>query len=710
MKKILIKTFIILFLTLIITIPLYSLNSTEHGVKPRAINGILDLINWNWDEDGIITLDGQWEFYWQKLYYPEDFEKLKVRRKQYISLPGAWNNYLIDNEEIKSDGYATYRILIRHSTNQILGLKIPRIFTSYKLWVNGELMAAAGQTNRNKQAVIPQYLPQTIYFNPDMEPTELVIQVSNFHHRSGGILESITIGRAAEINNLHMNNLGLELFLFGSLFIIGFYHIMLFIFRTKDKSTFYFGLYSLLISARTLLVGEIFFIHLFPDFNWEIAHKVQTLSYYLGVPLIILFLKTIFPKDTSKKVNLFIQVFSAIFILLVLLTPVRIFSLYNPIYQVFSFIVFIYAIYIIIISCYKKREGAYFIGFGVLILILFTINDIIFHSIILANSSEHFLRNFINRGNLSSWGLLIFMFTQSLVLAKKSSNSFKDVESLTEELKQTNINLEEKVKNRTLALENSKEKLKKAYQAVSQSEKSLQDLMQNISHDLRTPLSAIKGYTNAILDDIVKKPEQKEKYLKKIIEKSNYMNHMVQELFDLSQMEAGQMRLELKPISIKKFIKNISKTYKIDMINKNVLFNIYYPSIWGNYKDLDSIFLLIDIERLERVFNNLLDNAVKYRSEKAQIELYYKLIDNKKKLLVKISDNGIGISAEDSKHIFQRFYRVSKARQKSKSNGLGLAIAKEIIEYHGGQIWVESKINKGSDFFFTLPLHHKNNK
>lgn len=109
------------------------------------------------------------------------------------------------------------------------------------------------------------------------------------------------MGSTTQINELRNQNIALELFLFGALFVTWFYHLALFYFRKKDKSTLYFGIFALLISARTLLVGEIFLIHLFPHFNWEIAHKIQTLSYYVGVYLIYAFIKTFFPQEVWKK-------------------------------------------------------------------------------------------------------------------------------------------------------------------------------------------------------------------------------------------------------------------------------------------------------------------------------------------------------------------------------------------------------------------------
>ncbi|MGE4284751.1 MAG: ATP-binding protein [Clostridia bacterium] len=711
MRKNLIKIFIVLSICLSVLLPTYASSPVEYKDKTKAIDGVIDLTGWNWEQNSVIALNGQWEFYWHELLTPPDFEEVDItKKKQLIILPRAWNKYIINEEDLSGTGYATYRLLIHHSSNQILGIRIPRIFTSYNLWANGELIASAGEVGTDNKQMIPQYLPQVKYFKPETDTIELVIQVANFRHRSGGILESLQIGSSSEISEIHIRNLALELFLFGSLFIIGFYHIALFIFRTKDKSTLYFGIYSLLISARTLLVGEIFFIHLFPDFNWEIAHKIQTLAYYLGVPLVVLFLKATFPDDISRKANAFIQVIASSFAFLVLLAPVKIFSWFNPLYQVFSFVVFVYVFYIVILTCYKKREGSCFIGIGVTILILFTLNDIIFLSVIVADSDNHFLRNFITRGNLSSWGLLIFVFTQSLVLAKNFSKSFSNVELLTKQLQQLNANLEEKVTERTLALETSKEELKEAYQAVSRSEKSLKDLMQNISHDLRTPLSAIKGYVNVILDGIVKEPSQQEKYLTRVNDKVNHLNHMVQELVDLSQLQSRQLKLQFTQTPVRVFIETFSEKSSFDMMNSNVLFKIETPpDRQDNAFKLEYLFVMVDMEKLERIFANLLSNALKYTSAGDHIELSFDFTEDYKNLLVKVSDTGIGISSEDLPCIFDRFYMVSRTNQTdNNSSGLGLAIVKEIVEYHSGEIWVESEIGRGSRFFFTLPIYNKN--
>lgn len=244
-------------------------------------------------EESVVLLDGQWEFFWNRLIDPGKVEA--ASSTEYIEVPSSWNKY-IGNEKQSGYGYATYRLQFKAAENIKLGLKIPRMFTAYKLWVNGELIATAGEVGKTREAMTPQYLPQVALFETQQGVSEILVQVSNFHHRSGGMLESIHLGGERQIVKLRDINLAGELIIFGSLICIGLYHLALFFFRKENISSLYFALFCILIGIRTLIVGERFFIYLFPDFSWEIAHKIQTLSFYLTVPLILMFFKSIYPQ------------------------------------------------------------------------------------------------------------------------------------------------------------------------------------------------------------------------------------------------------------------------------------------------------------------------------------------------------------------------------------------------------------------------------
>ncbi|MDD2499105.1 MAG: 7TM diverse intracellular signaling domain-containing protein, partial [Desulfitobacteriaceae bacterium] len=453
------KLLILIWLTFLLIVPFLGGCSPEFSSnRPKAVEGILDLTQWPLDKE-VIRLEGQWEFYWHQLLDPGELKGSGTQRLGYIGIPGSWNRYIFDDRDLSGDGYATYRLIFKTEETGRLGLKIPRIFTAYNLWVNEELIAAAGTVGKSRETMTPQYLPQVALFESRPGENEIVIQVANFYHRSGGILESLIIGNEKQIMGLRYKSIACELLLFGSLVIIGAYHLALFFFRRKNTAPLYFGLFCLFVGIRTLLVGERFFIYLFPDFGWEAAHKILTLMFYLGVPLILMFFKSVFPNDFHAKIVRFVQGVGLAFGGLVLLTPAKFFTCFNPAYQVFTLIVIIYILGTFIKILLRKEKGIGLIIVGALALILTSLNDIVFLSIWMNDHSAPFLRTLFRTGNLSSVGQLVFVFTNSLVLAKKFSNALEQEEVMTTQLKEMNLNLDELVKKRTKALEESREKI-----------------------------------------------------------------------------------------------------------------------------------------------------------------------------------------------------------------------------------------------------------
>jgi diguanylate cyclase (GGDEF)-like protein len=453
------KWLLLTVLTLTIVLPFLAGCSNEFlGHHPQAVGGILDLTQWQ-PEKEVIRLDGEWEFYWNRLLEPPELNNIGTKKDGYINLPSSWNKYTINDKKLPGDGYATFRLLFKTDKSSRLAIKIPRIFTSYDLWVNKERIASSGTTGKSREAMTPQYLPQVAFFEAKQGENEIVIQVSNFYHRSGGILESLILGNEKWILDLRYRNLASELLLFGSLMIIGAYHLALFLFRGKDYSPLCFGLFCILVSIRTLLVGERFFIYLLPGFNWEIAHKIQTAVFYLGTPLITMFFKSIFPQDVSSKFVRTSQLIGFVFVGLVLLTPAKVFTVFNPVYQLFALCVILYLVGIFAKQLRKKTQGIGLIITGALALFITTLNDMVFLSIWMNDHSSSLLRTLFRSGSLSSVGQLIFVFTYSLVLAQKFSHALDAEEVMTAQLKEMNVNLDQLVKKRTEDLEKSKQKI-----------------------------------------------------------------------------------------------------------------------------------------------------------------------------------------------------------------------------------------------------------
>ena len=233
-------------------------------------------------------------------------------------------------------------------------------------------------------------------------------------------------------------------------------------------------------------------------------------------------------------------------------------------------------------------------------------------------------------------------------------------------------------------------------------EKSRTHFLTNISHDLRTPITSIQGYIEALLSDVFAEHEQK-KYLNLIHDRALGLNRMINDLFELVKLESRKVTLNLTKIPVTKLIQHLHEKYELD-IKRNGLNIIIEDS---NIKVNNPIPVInIDLNRIDQVLDNLISNAVKHTSVKGTITIFFELINDSKDILIKVMDNGSGIEEKDLPYVFDRFYKGDQLRNSSeKSSGLGLAITKEIVEIHKGRIWVESSPQQGSTFYFTLPLN-----
>ncbi|MDR7315480.1 HAMP domain-containing sensor histidine kinase [Brevibacillus nitrificans] len=245
------------------------------------------------------------------------------------------------------------------------------------------------------------------------------------------------------------------------------------------------------------------------------------------------------------------------------------------------------------------------------------------------------------------------------------------------------------------AFENMRKRLQESVQLRLQDEENRKELISNISHDLRTPITNIKGYIEGIRDGVADTPEKMDKYVQIIYSKAVDLDKLVDELFLYSKLDLKQVPFTFEPVNLASFLDDCIDELHYSLQEQGV------QIAWVE-RTSKPAWVLADVEKLKRTVVNIIDNAQKFM-DKPQKRIDLALTLDDQWVTVEIRDNGMGIPPEAIPHLFERFYRAEQSRNSSTGgSGLGLAIAREIIEGHGGKIWVTSEQGSGTSLFFTL--------
>jgi two-component system, OmpR family, phosphate regulon sensor histidine kinase PhoR len=229
-------------------------------------------------------------------------------------------------------------------------------------------------------------------------------------------------------------------------------------------------------------------------------------------------------------------------------------------------------------------------------------------------------------------------------------------------------------------------------------ERVRRDFVANVSHEFKTPLTAIQGFSETLLGGAIDDPQNRERFLGIILEHSRRLARLTDDLLKLSSMDADRLELEIRRVSVSELIESCLETSQHRAAEKEVEVELAQSTQVGDLPDIAG-----DRRRLAEILQNLLDNATQYTLPGGRITVNAETRDAD--VIFTVSDTGIGIPKSDQSRIFERFYRVDAARSREAGGtGLGLSIAKHLVEVHGGRIWVESEIGQGSKFHFSVPI------
>lgn len=301
--------------------------------------------------------------------------------------------------------------------------------------------------------------------------------------------------------------------------------------------------------------------------------------------------------------------------------------------------------------------------------------------------------------------ILILFFTAAILVIWTYSgiiSRLRQLNKAAENIRDGNLDfsIDTKGHDEISELSESFEAMRKRLQMNAQekldAEQEHRMLISNIAHDLKTPITAIKGYSEGILDGVADTPEKQERYLKTIYNKANEMNTLINELTLYSNIDTNKIPYNFHKLNVKDYFTDCMEELEMDLENQHMQLTFF------NYVDEDTL-MIADPEQLGRVIHNIIGNAIKYMRAEEPSFISMRIKDVGDFIQVEIEDNGKGISNKDLPYIFDRFYRADASRNSAAGgSGIGLSIVKKIIEDHGGKIWATSKENVGTVMYFVL--------
>lgn len=407
----------------------------------RAVAGVFDAGDYDFAQSGPLRLDGEWLFRWNDFVAPDDAD---VDHWSIVAFPGAWTDKQWEGEALPAEGFATYRLQFRSARDQRLALAVPIMGTAYQLYWNEARIASNGAPGRNSAQSRPDFRPliTTAVDIPANQTVTLTLHISNFHDRSGGPWFPIRIGTEKTLRAEREKRIALDLSLAGALGLMGFYHLVLFVVRRRDRLPLYFALFCLVMAVRSMGEGEKFLLTLIPDLPWIAAVRISYVSFFLALLLAGQYVRMIHPDLVWNRAIDALNLLFAGLSLFALATPVRFFSETLPVAHGMTLLLSCYFLYVNVRAAQLGRPESWPFLVGGGIFALTVLNDILVAYSLTATGAV-----------LSPFGFLVFVFAQAYLLARRYARAFTRAETLSANLDTLNLQLEERVRDRNRALE-----------------------------------------------------------------------------------------------------------------------------------------------------------------------------------------------------------------------------------------------------------------
>lgn len=361
----------------------------------------------------IYEIDGKWEFYWMQLIRPDEFENL-TNSFELVSVPGVWNRYRPGGKIFDGDGYATYRTVLRISPNVKfpveIGLCVPCMATSYRLFVNGILVASNGVVGTDASSSVPEHSKQFVYCTVPDPNLDLVLQIANFSSDKGGPWNAILIGAQNSIEKMHDREIVFEAILFSVAILIGLYHILFYFVLRREQALLILGIFSIMLTLSFVNSSNSLIFHL--KIPWELRMKLQFWSLFVDLGIFNSYLYALFGHHINQKLTRAVWIILSALSLAVLVLKTRFFA-YTliPFHALCLSLIVIWLVSIIKQQNRKKLEVK-LILFGYSFMFLAVINDVLDAQIV------------VQTGYLILPAMLFYLFVESVASTVKYNNLY----------------------------------------------------------------------------------------------------------------------------------------------------------------------------------------------------------------------------------------------------------------------------------------------
>ncbi|RXZ78974.1 response regulator [Paenibacillaceae bacterium] len=567
MKNILRDKFLIalLLLTILIGFGVWISEKAEQNI-PSANGGIFDLDGWDFEESGILALDGEWEFYPNQLLTPDSIDGQRSKA-YFIQVPGKWNGMQYDEgQQMQGKGYGTYRLLVKHAPAEGL-LAISKNYVRFadRLYVNGQLLGESGQPGQSKESYQPRNVPYTVYFQNTSDEVEILLQVANFDFRIGGITNSLQLGLGKQMEVRKSFQVGLELMGAVILLIFGFLHSGLYLWFHRNPLLILFGAFLFLFAVSVVMNGERIVLQLMPELSFELLFKIKNFVIYMMPALLFFISWRLLGQAGIRRLLLISSGVLAAYCIGIVVLPFRIYSYVQDAVYIGLTMVGILLLCFLFHSYVKERYGS--LGRRQFQLYMAAVWSVLLTGVIVAWNS----RNIISM-MLANLTFMLFVLFLSMMLLHQYISAYSAMQRLAAKLQKADV-------------------MKDEFLLIT-------------SHELNTPLHGIINLSQTLLKEPLKKSAESEirERLQLIRNTAYRMSNMVKDIIDAAKIKEGRLDVETGRVDLVTCVSVVIEVFGFLAKGKN--------TVLTHQIDPAARYVFADENRLMQVLYNAINHSL----------------------------------------------------------------------------------------------------